>query len=106
MNILDFVETWVISVRETLEAAGVAISFTRTTDSRPKHGCSLNLQKGIEVVDLLVWDSGEADLELGEVLGPVTQKHFNDIRDPKEFGGVLALIIKKILAAKAASKGA
>ena len=90
MSVLDFVEAWWLSVRAILEAAEVVIRFERSPGDRLNPSGSLNLRRDKLEADLLVWDSGEAELLIGEASGSVNQKHFNDIRNPHDLGGALS----------------
>src|SRR5215475_5798596 len=90
MSVLDFVEAWWLSVRAILEAAGVVIRFDRPPGARLNPSCSLNLRHDELEADLLVWDSGEAELVIVEAGGSVKQKHFDDIRNPQDLGEALS----------------
>lgn len=90
MSVLDFFEAWWFSVRTLLEAAGIVIRFERSADDRLNPSCNVNLQRGKLEVDLLVWDSGEAELSVVEAGGSVNQKHFDDIRNSQDLKDVLS----------------
>lgn len=92
MNMLDSLEMWVRSLRNIFEAAGVEVRFDRTTDARPKHSAVLNLRRGSTEADLVVWDSGEADLSTMENDGSANQQHFENLRKPED----LALVLSKV----------
>ena len=93
MTILDRAEAWMNSVRGVLEPTGVVIHFDRTRDQRPKQSCALNMRQPLVEVDLLVWESGEAELNIQQSGGNLTQEHFDDIRDPEALSVVLARAI-------------
>ena len=90
MNSLDFLEAWWLSTRGTLEATGVVARFERSTNDRLNPSCSMNLRRGEREVDLLVWDSGEAELAIVETDGSVSEKHFDDIRNRQALREVLS----------------
>jgi succinate dehydrogenase flavin-adding protein (antitoxin of CptAB toxin-antitoxin module) len=94
MDILDCVETWLRSLQGVFESAGVAVHFERTTDKRPKSSVVFNLRRGSTEADLVVWDSGEADLSTLEEDGSAKQEHFDSLLEPKD----LALVLCRVAA--------
>jgi hypothetical protein len=90
MNILDFIEVWWRSVRTLLESAGVYARFERSTDDRPNPSCSLNLRRNDLEADLVVWESGEAELAVVEADGSVSQRHFDDLRNREDLDVALS----------------
>ena len=92
MNILDSLEMWTRSLRSIFEAAGITVHFDRTSDSRPKSSASLNLRRGSAEADLLVWDSGEADLSTMEDDGSAKQEHFENLLKPEDLAPVLSRV--------------
>jgi hypothetical protein len=89
MNILDCVETWLRSLQSIFESAGVTVHFERTTDNRPKASVVLNVRHGSSEADLVVWESGEADLSTMEDDGRTKQEHFDSLLEPKDLAMVL-----------------
>jgi hypothetical protein len=92
MNILDSLEMWAVSLRNVFESAGISVHFNRTKDSRPKSSAVLNLRRGSVEADLLVWDSGEADLSTMEVDGGISQQHYENLLKPEDLGSVLSRV--------------
>jgi hypothetical protein len=92
-SILDCVDVWLNSLRGVLESAGTVIHFERTRDDRPKHSCALNLRYRLLEVDLLLWDSGEADLTVEQNAVVVMQEHFEGLEDLQALAAVLARLI-------------
>jgi hypothetical protein len=90
MRVLDFVEAWWLSVRAILEAAGVVVHFERSPGDILNPSCHLNLRHGELEADLLVWDSGDAELAIVKADGSLHQKHFDDIRNPQDLGEALS----------------
>ncbi len=93
VKILDQVEVWVNSVRGILEPVGIVIQFERTHDQRLKPSCTLNIRKRLVEVDLIVWESGEADLNFQQSDGRVNQEHFDDLLDPQALSVVLERVM-------------
>lgn len=98
MNALDAIEIWVVSLRSLFEKRGVLARFERSPTERLTPSCSLNLQATNREVDLLVWETGEAELALAEMNEAPSQKHFYDVRSPHALAEILALVIVFILA--------
>jgi hypothetical protein len=94
MNILDCVDAWWGSLQALLESTGVAGRFERSSASVLNPSCAINLQRGAREADLIVWESGEAELAVTDVDGSVSQEHFDDLRNPKDLATVLARMIK------------
>ena len=80
MSLVDFLESWWLSIRQVLEAGGVVGRFERSIIDRPNPSCALNLRRDKSEVDLLVWESGEAELATVGRDGSINQQHFDDIR--------------------------
>jgi hypothetical protein len=93
MTILDVVEVWVSSLRNVFEFAGAAISFKRTNDDRPKRSYALNLRQRLVEVDLIAWDSGEAELIVQQNDGQIEQKHFDNLGKPEALSAVFARVM-------------
>jgi hypothetical protein len=100
MNLFDFVETWWLSVRAFLEPTGVVGRFERSPIDRPNPSCVLNLRRNESEADLIVWESGEAELGVIESGGSVNQRHFDDINSPSILGEILSILIKSVSEAR------
>lgn len=90
MNILDFIEVWWRSIRAVLESAGVTARFERSPDTRPNPSCSLNLRRHDLEADLVVWESGEAELAVVDSDGSVSKRHFDDLRNRQDLDVALS----------------
>lgn len=96
MNILDFVEAWWRSVQALLESVGVVGRFERSAGSVLNPSCTINLRRDALEADLVVWDSGEAELAVTGVDGAVSQEHFDDLRNPHSMAAVLSRMVKAV----------
>lgn len=92
MNMLDCVETWLRSLQSIFESGGVTVHFERTVDKRPKGSVAMNLRHGSTEADLLVWESGEADLSTMEDDGSTKQEHYDSLLVPND----LALVLRRV----------
>jgi hypothetical protein len=94
MHIFDVLEAWLFSMGKSFGSSGITAQFDRSSTDRPNPSCSLNLRRGNEEVDLLIWQSGEAELIVGSVNGVVSQIHFDDVRSRSELGKLLAKLVE------------
>jgi hypothetical protein len=96
MDILNFIEAWILSLRVFLESSGVTVRFERTTDERPKASCVVNLRRDAVEADLIVWESGEADLTTMDRQGKVDQQHFEDVSGAGDLATLLARVLNAV----------
>jgi hypothetical protein len=89
MNIIDVIEIWWTSVSPLLEERGVSGQFRRSPADRSKRSCHLNLRRNESEFDLVVWESGEAELMAVGDVGAVQMRHFDDVRRPPELASLL-----------------
>ena len=90
MHIFDVLEAWLRSMEVSLDASGVIARFDRSSVDRPNPSWCLNLRCNDHEADLLVWESGEAELAVGVVDGSVSQMHFDDVRNRTDLATVLS----------------
>ncbi len=96
MHIFELLHAWHRSMDTTLRAFDVDGCFgCSSDDSNPS--CHLNLRCGDEELDLVVWDSGEAELMRGNIAGVVHQAHFDNVRTPDEIAVVLSQLIEFVV---------
>ena len=93
MSLVDFMEAWWLSLQPLLESAGIVGRFERSPLNRPNPSCALNLRRLDVEADLVVWDSGEAELATMERNGSTNQQHFDDIRVPPNLSIILSSVV-------------
>jgi hypothetical protein len=96
MDILNFIEAWILSLRRFLEASGIGVQFERTTDHRRKASCLMTLRRNTLEVELIVWESGEADLTTMDALGKAKQEHVDGISVASGLGALLARVLNAV----------
>lgn len=96
MTVLDSVEVWLRSSISWLEAAGVVVHFDRPDADRLNPSCVLNLRREDLEVDLIVWESGEAELALVGRDGEVEQEHLENLADVGSLVGVLQRVLRAV----------
>ncbi|WP_205413067.1 immunity protein TriTu family protein [Austwickia chelonae] len=65
---LQYLEDWVSKSRLGLEAEGVQVSLEFSPENRDKISAWLDLDSPGRLVRLIVWESGEAILSVGDVV--------------------------------------
>lgn len=89
MHIFDVLEAWLSSMEACLAAFDVAVRFDRSPTDRPNPSFGLNFRREAQEVDVLIWESGEAEFSAGEVGGTVNQVHFDNVRNREELAELL-----------------
>lgn len=90
MHIFDILDAWGMSMATCLTQFDVAAKFERSSVDQTNPSFGINLRRGAREIDLLVWDSGEAELLIGAVGGAIEQTHFPDVRNRIQLAEVLA----------------
>ena len=79
----------------------VAGRFELSPTNRPNPSCVLTLRRNEVEADLLVWESGEAELAIIESGGSINQQHFADIRTPPDLSTILSNLVYSVSARQA-----
>lgn len=90
MHIFDILEVWLHSMNTVLSMSGIDARFERSPVDRQKTSCCMNLRYNDYEADLLIWESGEAELTAGRVDGEIRNLHFDDVRNPADLSVVLS----------------
>ena len=93
MHIFDVLEAWLSSMEAILGSTGVVARFDRSPTDRPNPSCSLNLRRDDQEADLVIWESGEAELVMGKVEGPLNQMHLADIRSRVGLAELFSILV-------------
>jgi hypothetical protein len=100
LNILDVVEVWWRSLHAALDTLGVLTRFERSPLGRLNPSCCLNIRFNSREADLLIWESGEAELSIVEIDGVIRQTHFDDVRSQVDLATVLSRLAEFVLIAR------
>jgi hypothetical protein len=92
MELPEVVEIWACSLSVVFESSGVEVVGTRSPPERPNPSFALNLRRGPVEADLLVWESGHADLSTMDADGSITQRHFENLKTVDDVVGVLSVL--------------
>jgi hypothetical protein len=79
MMLIEFVLIWAQSLQEWLRKQGVQLDFGQSPDDRLKLSCWVNLRQGENESELLLWDSGEAELNSSEPSTGISQEHYEHL---------------------------
>lgn len=96
MHIFDVLEAWMASMAGILTSSDVGARFDRSPTDRPNPSCSLNFRRDDHELDLVIWESGEAELTIGEVDGQLNQMHLADIRSRAGLAELLLHLVEFI----------
>ena len=90
---LDVLMAWAQATEAFLEQRGIELHYGRTRDNRPNPSCFLSIRRGSTEADLVLWESGEADLgfALPDQQPPDTQQRVAGLDD-------LAALVASMLA--------
>ena len=92
VTFLDAVMLWAQTLQNWLAKHDVQLTFGRSEGDRPKHSSWVNIRSSDREGELLVWDSGEAELNLSDGSGAVTREH-HDLRDISDLAPLLQGLI-------------
>ena len=92
MNFLEFARLWCLSVQDWLEHNGAELLHGASEGGRPKHSLWITLRSGDSEGDLVVWESGEAELTVALAGSSVVQEHH-------DLGGLdqLAMLLARLM---------
>lgn len=93
MQVFDVFEAWLSSMRTCISESGAVADFARSPIDRPNPSCSLNIRQNEREMDLLVWESGEAEISVGSMDGAIKQIHFDNVRDKEELSALLCEMV-------------
>jgi hypothetical protein len=97
VNVLESVDAWLGSRRRSFDLAGIEVRFQRSPPDRLKSSLAVSLRRGNREADLVVWESGEGELVLGDPTGsaPVMQ-HYDDLQIPGRLNAVFAAMLEAV----------
>jgi len=96
MTLLDCLESWFRSLEVFLSGLGVTGNVRRSPDDgRPKAFCGVSLRANAVEGELLLWDTGEAELNLMPRGGTPSQDHL-EIGSVVELAGPLARVLATV----------
>jgi hypothetical protein len=72
---------------------GVSMNFRRTRSD----ACSINLIRGKDEIELLLWESGLAELAVGTLGGHYVDRHIPDLRNKDELVAVMTILTSLVV---------
>jgi len=95
-DVLSAAENWFRNNRDSFIAEGYEVHFCRTTDNRPKHSCAINLRKDGVESDVVLWDSGEAELGRTYADGAIREDHIEDVLSEQSLNRLLGKMLRNL----------
>ncbi|QKW07834.1 hypothetical protein HUT18_17015 [Streptomyces sp. NA04227] len=84
--------TWFTENRERLLAHGITGDIRRSPNGRDKSSSWLTLEAGDRIAMLIVWSTGEAELELGDATTGEVRPEHRDLRSIEELLEAVAVV--------------
>jgi hypothetical protein len=95
MSLLEVVNLWIHSIAVLLERVHVSATHVMSEPNIAKPSCAINLRRGKLEADLVLWNSGEAELALVGPEGVVEQEHL-ELSDPQTLTTVLDRMLRTV----------
>jgi hypothetical protein len=93
MTLLEFLESWFVSLEQFLTDREITGHLSRSPeDGRPKAFRGVSLRRGAVEGELLLWDTGEAELNLMPLGEGPTQEHL-ELEGTRELAEALARLL-------------
>lgn len=92
VNPIAFVLLWAQSLQVWLAQQDVLLDFGQSPSDRPKRSCWINLKRGEQESELLLWESGEAELSSSHPSAGISQKHY-ELHELADLGPVLSELL-------------
>lgn len=92
VNLISFVLLWAQSLQAWLGQHDILLEFGQSPEARSKRSCWINLRRGEQESELLLWDSGEAELSSSSPSVGVSQEHY-ELRELADLGPVLSQLL-------------
>jgi hypothetical protein len=96
VDLLAALAAWCREQAESLQAGGVELKCGRTEGDRPKHARFVNLHRHEYAAELIVWETGEAELV---ARGTVDVDEHHEIASLDQLNELLARLVAAVQAA-------
>ena len=96
MTMVDALADWVAAHQGEYPKTGVQMTLTMGHSNRPKKAAWLDFETPDTLARLIVWETGEADLEVGDVrTGQIAPAH-KDLRSAQELDEWIMEVLGKL----------
>lgn len=95
VNLIEFVLIWAESLQAWLGQQGILLSFGQSSADRLKRSCWINLRRGEQESELLLWESGEAELNYSSPSTGMSQEH-HELLDLTDLRPVLSQLLTRL----------
>jgi hypothetical protein len=98
MDVLFATEDWLVRVESDCQQAGHLVRILRSPSDRLDRSISMNFAaaNGDELVDLTIWESGQAELLLPHPAQGFETLHFEGLGSACELSSLLAIVRSKL----------
>jgi hypothetical protein len=94
---IELLTQWVRQNRPVLEQEGVGLEMELGPSDRPKRGATLLLESDPTLAHLLLWEIGEAELELGDLrTGTHLWSEHRDLKSEAELRDALSTLVEAV----------
>jgi hypothetical protein len=95
-NLLAALETWFAEHVDDMAARGVQMSLSHSPADHPKASMSLDMDSENSVGQIVVWDSGEAEIQYGDVATGQVEHVHRDLASREDLMDALGLLTARI----------
>ncbi|MEU6051110.1 hypothetical protein ABZ829_11805 [Streptomyces xanthochromogenes] len=93
----QMLQAWFTENEERLRSCGVTGDIQRSPDDgRSKTSARMTVETDGCVAMLIVWDSGEAELECGDLASGQVQQEHRDLRTPGELFDAIETVLARV----------
>ena len=78
-SVLDALRAWFEARKSSLASDGYDAEFTESPPDRDKQSASVTVASARRIARLVIWDTGEAELSMGDVASPVVTEEHREI---------------------------
>lgn len=92
MNLLAFALLWAQSLQAWLRQQDIQLEFGESPADRPKRSCWITLRHAERESELLLWETGEAELNASLPGGDISQEHL-ELHELSDLGAALSRLL-------------
>jgi hypothetical protein len=97
MDQIDLVEFWYLASDDFLGKLQISSSFNRSNDDRSNASCALNFRKGKRESDLVLWQSGEAELSTLSEDRQLESSHHESVTSTEKLAGLFRSMLQNLI---------
>jgi hypothetical protein len=78
-SVLDALRAWFDAHKSSLASDGYQVEFAESPPDRGKQSASVTVSSARRIARLVIWDTGEAELSMGDVASAVVTEEHREI---------------------------